>query len=124
MFGRRFAGASCEKPTQFTPAALSSSIMYTQGMLLASIIRRELSVRSKPVSSNPRLVGHVVAQQVFFFIAGIVEVADQHFEALGAQHPMNGFQVSMNSRLDSDGTSTTTEWLCAEARARAAGLTT
>lgn len=28
--------------------------MYTQGMPLASIIRRALSVRSKPVSSRPR----------------------------------------------------------------------
>ncbi len=43
-----------EKLTQLSPEPESRSIMYTQGMPLASIIRRALSVRSKPVSSRPR----------------------------------------------------------------------
>ena len=41
---------------------------------------------------TPWLVGHVVAQQVFFFIARIMGVADQYFKALGPQYLMDSFQ--------------------------------
>jgi hypothetical protein len=41
---------------------------------------------------TPWLIGHVVAQQVFFLVTGIVIVADHHLETLGPQDPMDGFQ--------------------------------
>ena len=41
-----------------------------------------------------------------------------------ANAPQRRRAPSLNNRLDNEGTSTTTEWLCAEASARAAGLTT
>lgn len=125
MLSRRFPGTQLRKPDAIHPGS-AVQFHHVHARNVARLDHPSRTFRAiKPGQQKPaRLVRHVIAQEVFFFVAGIVEVADQYFEALGREHPMNGFQRVDKQRLDNDGTKTTTEWLCAEARARAAGLTT
>ncbi len=93
MLGRRFAGLELGEADAIEPrAGVQFHHVHAGNIAGLDHASGAFGAVETGQQQTTRLIGHVVAQQVFFFVPGIVVVADHHFETLGSQDPMNGFQ--------------------------------